>query len=94
MDDDEYHLRKEDRRGSGRKGVQTSKSRQKRNCSKYNHGCHGYVWEPSLGKVKGRHQERHRYLLDSSNGRCVELLLEGRGRVYERRITDSKTVYG
>ncbi len=36
---------KEERRGRGRKGVITNKPRSKWNCSRRNHGCHGYVNE-------------------------------------------------
>ena len=36
-----FDLKKEERRGKGRKGVPSSKPRQKRNCSRNSHGCHG-----------------------------------------------------
>jgi hypothetical protein len=70
MDDYElYDVRKEDRRGSGRKGVWTNKTRQKRNCSARNHGCHGYVHEKSSKKIKGKMKEFGRFYVDyTENG--------------------------
>lgn len=41
-------------RGKGRKGTITNAPRQKRNCSRNNHGCHGYMGEKSRCKSKGR----------------------------------------
>ncbi len=60
-----YEQYKEERRGSGRRGVQTGKARQRRNCSRNNHGCHGYVSEKSRDKSKGRFSERCLFTIDA-----------------------------
>ncbi len=64
---------KEERRGSGRKGTPTSKPRQKWNCSRRNHGCHGYRNEKSRLKCKGLFKGRNVFLVDAEFGphRCA-----------------------
>jgi len=91
---DQYELRKEGRRGSGRKGVQTSKTRQKRNCSRNNHGCHGYIWEKSLAKRKGCGKERSRFLVDSFPGQGFSIEYDAQSNEMRHvKISPSKAIW-
>jgi hypothetical protein len=83
-----FDQHKEERRGSGRKGTPTNKARQKRNCSRSNHGCHGYWNEKSLSKSKGHLKTRSLHLLDAQfvTGHCREVLFDSSRRLDPIRV--------
>lgn len=83
----EDYSTKEERRGSGRRSnVPTGKSREKRNCSRGNHGCHGYVREKSRSKAKGmRKGSQHVVDVTFSWGQTVFWCI-GNGELVERSL--------
>ena len=92
---DEWELAKSGPRGSGRKGVATSKPRQKRNCSARNHGCHGYFNEKSWQKAKGRAKRGYgRYAVDAGDGFEVFFLSKTRSnKMVTGKMRDSRSYW-